>query len=102
MRMDSLQYEVLSYLAVGRSTFRPRNLSHEAQQSFLEVLGLVIRLRREGIVEFADSRISRTERGTYLAVGPVHLTDVGRASLMEDRRKRQRSGRAFDRLWRLD
>jgi hypothetical protein len=100
--MDSLEYEVLSYLEAGRSMFRPRDLSHEAQGSFAEVLGLVLRLRREGHVEFADNRVSRTQLGTYLALGPVGLTDAGRAALAEDRRRGLRSGRSFDRLWRLD
>jgi hypothetical protein len=100
--MDSLEYEVLSYLEVGRSMFRPRDLSCEAQQSFAEVLGLLLRLRREGHVEFADSRISRTHQGTYLALGPIDLTDAGRAALAQDRRRELRSGRSYDRLWRLD
>jgi hypothetical protein len=100
--MDSLEYEVLSYLEAGCSVFRPRELSHDAQQSFVEVLGLLLRLRREGHVEFADSRISKTGRGTYLALGPVHLTDAGRAALAQDRRRAQRPGRSYDRLWRLD
>ena len=100
--MDSLEYEVLSYLEAGRSMFRPRDLSREAQQSFVEVLGLLLRLRREGHVTFADSRISKTQQGTYLALGPVDLTDGGRAALAHDRRRAQRSGRSYDRLWRLD
>ncbi len=100
--MDSLEYEVLSYLEAGRSMFRPRDLSHEAQRSFGEALGLLLRLRREGHVEFADSRVSKTQLGTYLALGPVELTDVGRAALAQDRRRGLRSGRNYDRLWRLD
>ena len=100
--MDSLEYEVLSYLEAGRSIFRPRDLSSEAQQSFVEALGLLLRLRREGHVEFADEQIFKTQRGTYLALGPVELTDSGRATLAQDRRRRQRSGRTYDRLWRLD
>ena len=100
--MDSLEYEVLSYLEAGRSVFRPRNLSPEGQQSFGEVLGLLLRLRREGHVEFADNQISKTQQGTYLALGPVHLTEAGRASLAQDRSQGLRPGRSYDRLWRLD
>ena len=100
--MDSLEYEVLSYLEAGRSVFRPRNLSREAQQSLIEVLGLLLRLRREGCVQFPDGRISKTRAGTYLAVGPVDLTESGRAALARDRRLGQRPGRTYDRLWRLD
>jgi hypothetical protein len=100
--MDSLEYEVLSYLDAGRSMFRPRVLSRQAQQAFVEVLGLLLRLRRAGQVDFADNRISRTQQGTYLAVGPVDLTAAGQAALAQDRRRAQRSGRSYDRLWRLD
>ena len=99
---DSLEYEVLSYLEGGRSVFRPRNLSGEAQQSLVEVIGLLLRLRRQGHVDFADSRISRTQKGTYLALGPVNLTEAGRAVLAQDRRQAERPGRIYDRLWRLD
>jgi len=100
--MDSLEYEVLSYLETGRSVFRPRNLSAEAQQAFVELMGLLLRLRREGSVEFPDGRVSRTQQGTYLAVGPVDLTETGRAALARDRRLGERPGRTYDRLWRLD
>ena len=100
--MESLEYEVLSYLEAGRSVFRPRDLSGEAQQSLVEVLGLLLRLRRQGHVHFEDSRISRTQQGTYLALGPVSLTEAGRAALSQDRRRAERAGRTYDRLWRLD
>jgi hypothetical protein len=100
--MDNLEYEVLSYLEAGRSVFRPRNLSQEAQQAFGELVGLLLRLRREGCIEFPDGRISKTGRGTYLAVGPVDLTETGRAALTRDRRLGERPGRTYDRLWRLD
>jgi hypothetical protein len=100
--MDNLEYEVLSYLEAGRSMFRPRNLSQEAQQAFIELMGLLLRLRNEGCLEFLDCRIFRTGLGTYLAVGPVELTDAGRSALTRDRRLAGRPGRAYDRLWRLD
>ena len=100
--MDHLEYEVLSYLEAGRSVFRPRNLSQEAQRAFGELMGLLLRLRREGCIAFPDGRVSQTERGTYLAVGPVDLTEVGREALTRDRRLGERPGRAYDRLWRLD
>jgi hypothetical protein len=100
--MDSLEYDVLSYLEAGRSIFRPRDLSREAQQAFVELMGLLIRLRREGHVQFPDGRVSQTAAGTYLAVGPVDLTDAGRAAVMQDRRLGERPGRTYDRLWRLD
>jgi hypothetical protein len=54
--MDSLEYEVLSNLEAGRSMFRPRNLSGEAQQAFVELMGLLLRLRREGFIELPDGR----------------------------------------------
>jgi hypothetical protein len=100
--MDNLEYEVLSYLEAGRSVFRPRNLSQEAQQAFIELMGLLLRLRKEGCLEFPDCRIFRTGQGTYLAAGPVELTDAGRSALTRDRRLGERPGRAYDRLWRLD
>jgi hypothetical protein len=46
--MDSLEYEVLSNLEAGGSMFRSRHLSGEAQQAFVELMGLLLRLRREG------------------------------------------------------
>jgi hypothetical protein len=68
--MDSLEYEVLSYLEAGRSIFRPRDLSRGAQQALVELMELLIRLRREGHVQFPNGRVSKTSAGTYLAVGP--------------------------------
>jgi hypothetical protein len=100
--MDSLEYEVLSYLEAGSSMFRPRNLSGEAQQALVELMGLLLRLRREGSVEFQDGGISKTAQGTYLAVGPVDLTEAGQAALARQRRLAERPGRIYDRLWRLD
>ena len=100
--MDSLEYEVLSYLEAGRSMFRPRDLSGEAQHAFLELIGLLLRLRRQGHVVFPDARIFKTGQGTYLALGPVELTATGQVALMDDRTAGGRPGRSYDRLWRLD
>jgi hypothetical protein len=100
--MDSLEYEVLSNLEAGRSMFRPRNLSSEAQQAFVELIGLLLRLRRGGFVEFPDGRISKTAQGTYLAVGPVELAEAGRVAIARERRVGERPGRTYDRLWWLD
>ena len=100
--MNSLEYEVLSNLAAGRSMFRPRILSSDAQQAFVELMGLLLRLRRDGLVEFPDARISKTAQGTYLAVGAVDLAQAGWAALARERRLGERPGRTYDRLWRLD
>ena len=100
--MNSLEYEVLSNLEAGRSMFRPRIISGEAQQAFVELMGLLLRLRRDGLVEFPDARISKTAQGTYLAVGPVDLAEAGWAALARERRLGERPGRTSDRLWRLD
>ena len=83
--MNSLEYEVLSNLEAGRSMFRPRTISGEAQQAFVELMRLSLRLRREGSVELPDARISKTAQGTYLAVGPVDLTEAGWAALARGR-----------------
>jgi hypothetical protein len=57
---------------------------------------------RAGYVDFPDSRISKTEEGSYLAVGPVDLTAEGRAALARDRRLGERPPRSHDRLWRYE
>ena len=72
--MDDLEHDLLSYLQTGRSVFRPADSSTEpstpsARQS-VSCSGGVTR----GYVDFPDSRISKTEQGTYLAVGAVNLT----------------------------
>ena len=98
--MDDLEHDLLSYLETGRSVFTPSDASHEAQNAFAETVGLLLRLRRVGYVDFPDSRISKTQQGVYLAVGPVNLTAEGRAALGRDRRLGQRPPRSHDRLWR--
>jgi hypothetical protein len=100
--MNSLECEVLSNLEAGRSMFRPRILSGEAQRAFVELMGLLLRLRREGSVEFPDARISKTAQGTHLAVGPVDPAEAGWSALARERRFGERPGRTCDRLWRLD
>jgi hypothetical protein len=100
--MDDLEYDALSFLETGRSVFQPRDASREAQQAFAETIGLLLRLRRAGYVEFSDSRISKTRGGAYLAVGPVNLTAAGRAALIRDRRLGVRPPRSYARLWRDD
>jgi hypothetical protein len=98
--MDDLEYDLLRYLETGRSVFQPPDAAHENQTAFAEVVGLLLRLRRAGYVEFRDSRISKTEQGVYLAVGPVDLTAQGRAALARDRRLGERPPRSHDRWWR--
>lgn len=98
--MDELEYEALSYLERGRSVFQPRDPSRDAQQAFGETVGLLLRLRRAGYIDFSDSRISRTEQGAYLALGPVTLTPQGRAALVRDRRLGMRPPRSQDPPWR--
>ena len=73
----------------------------QAQQAFVELMGLLLRLRREGSIEFTDGR-TFTAQGTYLAVGPVDLAEAGQAALARERRLGGRPGRTYDRLWRLD
>lgn len=98
--MDDLDYDLLNYLESGRSVLKPSDASREAQNAFAEIVGLLLRLRRVGYVDFLDSRISKTEQGAYLAVGPVNLTAEGRAALARDRRLGERPTRSHDRLWR--
>lgn len=100
--MDDLEHDLLSYLGTGRSVFRPTDTSKEAQRAFEETVGLLLRLRRAGYIDFPDSRISKTEQGTYLTIGPVDLTAQGRAALARDRRLGERPPRSHDRLWRYD
>jgi hypothetical protein len=98
--VDDLEHDVLRYLESGRSVFTPSSASREAQSAFAETVGLLLRLRRAGYVAFPDSRISKTEQDSYLAVGPVDLTAEGRAALARDRRLGERPRRSHDRLWR--
>jgi hypothetical protein len=100
--MDELEYEVLSGIARGQSVFRPKDRSPAAQQAFGETVGLLLRLRRGGLIDFTDSRISKTEQGSYLAVGPVTLTPQGLAALTKDRRLGLRPPRTYDRPWRYE
>ena len=100
VRMDDFEYDVFNYLETGRSVFRPQNPSSEAQQAFGEAVRVLLRLPRSGLVEFPDSRISKTEGGAYLAVGPVTLTAQGEAALARDRRLGERPPRSYQPPWR--
>jgi hypothetical protein len=99
--MDSLEYEVLSYLEAGRSMFRPRNLSARRSRLLSNLWGFCFGSAGRGSIEFTDGRIFKTAQGTYLAVGPVDLTEAGQAALARERRLGERPGRTYDRLWRL-
>jgi hypothetical protein len=100
--VDDLEYDALSYLEAGHSVFRPVDASTEAVRAFAETVGLLLRLRRQGYVGFPDSRISKTDQGTYLAVGPVDLTPAGLVALLRDRRLGERPPRGYARPWRQE
>jgi hypothetical protein len=84
--MDPLTYQLLSWLAAGNRVFRPRDATAKAQVEFREVVESLGRLRDRGWVTYLSGHISETSSGTYLAVGPVHLTPDGESALLRDRR----------------
>ena len=84
--MDPLTYQLLSWLAAQNAVLRPRDATAEAQEEFRDVVQTLGRLRDKGWVNYRSSHMSETASGTYLAVGPVHLTPKGETALQRDRR----------------
>ena len=84
--MDPLSYQILSWLASGKTVFRPRDATTATQGDFHEVVQALGRLRDIGWVSYLSGHISETASGTYLAVGSVHLTPQGETALLRDRR----------------
>jgi hypothetical protein len=84
--LDDLTYEVISWLAGGHTVFRPREATRESEESFRPVVALLAQLRERGWVHYLEGHVSQTAGGIYLMVGPVQLTEPGKAALERDRR----------------
>jgi hypothetical protein len=99
--LDDLTYEVISWLAGGHTVFRPREATRESEESFRPVVALLAQLRERGWVHYLEGHVSQTAGGIYLMVGPVQLTEPGKAALERDRRLGARPPRTGDPLpWR--
>jgi hypothetical protein len=88
--VKDLEYEVLAWLASGHSVFSPPDRSDAGYAAFIETVDVLMLLRDRGWVGFPDGRLARTSGGTYVALGPVDLTTMGRAALERDRRLGER------------
>jgi hypothetical protein len=69
--MDPLTYQILSWLASGKTVFRPRDATTGTQAEFHEVVQAFGRLRDIGWVSYRSGHISETASGTYLAMARV-------------------------------
>jgi prepilin-type processing-associated H-X9-DG protein len=99
--MDVMTYEVLSWLAAGNSVFRPREATREAEEAFRGAVSLLNRLRDQGMVAYQDGHVAQAGSGIYLMVGPVLITERGKAALERDRSLGDRGPRQRDPLpWR--
>jgi hypothetical protein len=89
--MDQIDFDLLSRLETGESVFRPTGKTDNAPEHFARTAERLLELRARGWVRFPDGRITRSEQGVYLMVGPCDLTEAGHRALADDRRLGPRS-----------
>jgi hypothetical protein len=97
--LSDLEYDLLAYLDAGHSVLRPVD-GAGGDSNFLKTLEALARLRERGYVKFPDTRMSKTETGVYLYIGPVDLTEAGLAALRRDRLLGERPPGGYDRMWK--
>jgi hypothetical protein len=84
--MDDEDYRLLARIERGESVFRATESTPEARQQFQTTVARLIELRQRGWIRFSDGRVSQSQDGTYIAVGPCDLTPKGADVLERDRR----------------
>lgn len=84
--MTQDEYELLTRIEQGTSVFRPNHPGPGVDPEFSKTVDVLMRLRSQGWVKLADTRIARDAAGRVLLVGPCDLTEAGRRALEQDRR----------------
>jgi hypothetical protein len=84
--MDDEDYRLLARIERGASVFRPAESAPEAKQLFQVTVARLLELRQREWIHFSHGRVSQSQDGTYMAVGPCDLTPKGADALERDRR----------------
>ena len=84
--MTQAEYELLTRIEQGTSTFRPAEPGLGVDGAFTRTFELLLALRQHGWIRLPDGRITRDVGGRVMLSGPRDLTDPGREALERDRR----------------
>jgi hypothetical protein len=79
--VTSGEYDLLSKIEQGTSTFRPADPGPGLDPGFTRTLDVLLELRRQGWIRLPDTRIARDRGGRVLLAGPCDLTPAGREAL---------------------
>jgi hypothetical protein len=83
--MTQAEYELLTRIEQGTSTFRPAEPGPGIDGAFTRRFELLLALRQQGWIRLPDGRITRDRTGRVMLAGPRDLTDAGREALERDR-----------------
>jgi len=84
--MTQAEYELLTRIEQGTSTFRPAEPGPGIDGALTRRFELLLALRQQGWIRLPDGRITRDVGGRVMLAGPCDLTDPGREALERDRR----------------
>jgi hypothetical protein len=95
--VDQGDAEILERIETGERIFRSGLAGDRARQVFEALVGQLRSLRERGLIDLPERSVayaSEEDAGSYLFVGPCHITDTGRVALREfrqgDRRRNER------------
>jgi hypothetical protein len=83
--MTQAEYELLTRIEQGTTTFRPGELGPGIDGAFTRTFELLLALRQHGWIRLPDGRITRDVGGRVMLAGPCDLTEAGRQALERDR-----------------
>jgi hypothetical protein len=84
--VDSLDYELLTWLEQGHTVFQPAEAGEAARQAFQQTAARILDLWGRGLIRVAAVHIRRTGSGEHLQIGPCVLSPEGRAALVNGHR----------------
>ena len=83
--MTQAEYELLTRIEQGTSTFHPAEPGPGIDRAFTHTFELLLALRQHGWIRLPDGRITRDVGGRVMLAGPCDLTEAGRHALEGDR-----------------
>jgi hypothetical protein len=84
--VDSLDYELLTWLERGHTVFQPAEATEAARQAFQQTAARILDLWERGLIRVAAVDIRRTGWGEHLQIRPCVLSAEGRAALVNGHR----------------
>ena len=84
--------EILERLEAGERIFRP-GAGERGRQTFEALVSHLRELRDRGLIDMPERTVAHAaeaETGAYLLAGPCHVTEAGRAALLEFRQGNRR------------